>query len=110
VQIEVLSLLVGAARSAQAEEHPELGKVPLLPRSLRIELLDGGVALSRGLAQRRNQVFGAAGLWSWSLMTRRKQVSAIAIIVALPASADTVFDGIGATAAARDFMVDSGLI
>jgi len=38
--------MLDTERSAQAEEHPELGKVPLLPRSLRIELLDGGVALS----------------------------------------------------------------
>jgi len=43
-------------------------------------------------------------------MPRRKHVSAIALIVALPASADTVFDGVGAAAAAGDDVVDGRLI
>jgi hypothetical protein len=84
--------------------------VPLLPRSLRIELLDGGVALSRGFAQRRNKSFGGAGLWSWSLMSRRKHVEPIPRRIALAARTDQVLTGIGSTPAARDNVVDGGLI
>ena len=43
-------------------------------------------------------------------MPRRKDVSAITILVALPASADAIFDGVGASAAARYAVVDGGLV
>jgi hypothetical protein len=77
---------------------------------LRIQLLDCSVALSGGFAQRSNKIFGAGGLGCRSLMTGRKNVSAIAIVIALPASAYTIFDGIWAAATARNHVVDGGLI
>jgi hypothetical protein len=43
-------------------------------------------------------------------MPRAKDVSAIAVVVALAAGTDTVFDGVGTSAAARDTVVDSGLV
>lgn len=99
-----------AGRRPLAEEHLEVGKVLLLPRSLRIQLLDCGVALSGGLAQRRNKVFGGVGLWCRSLMPRREGVSAIAILIAPPTSAYTVFVIVWPTAATRDDVIDRGLI
>jgi hypothetical protein len=99
-----------AKRRPLAEEHPEVGEVLFLPRSLRIQLLDCGVALSGSLAQRRNKGFGGGGLGCWSLMTRREKVTAIAIVIALPTSAYTIFDGVWATAATRDDVIHGGLI
>lgn len=82
----------------------------LLPRSLRIQLLNCGVALSRGLAQRRDKIFGGGGLGCRALMTRREKITAIAIVIALPTSAYTVFDGVWPTAPTRDDVIHGGLI
>lgn len=73
--LEDVPVLPEAERSATGrrplvEEYPEVCKVPLVPRSLSIQLLDCGVALSGSLDQRRNKVFGRADLWGWSLMPR----------------------------------------
>jgi hypothetical protein len=84
--------------------------VPLLPRSLRIQLLDCGVALPGGLAQRRNKIFGGVGLGCWSLMPRRKDVSAISIRIAPPTGTYTIFVIVWPTAATRDDVIDGGLI
>jgi len=43
-------------------------------------------------------------------MTRANVVSAIAIVVALAAGADAVFDGVGTSATTRDTVVDGRLI
>ena len=43
-------------------------------------------------------------------MSRAKDVSAIAIVVALAAGTDTVFGGVGTSATARDTVVDGRLI
>lgn len=82
----------------------------LLPSSLRIQLLDCGIALSGSLAQRSNKIFGGGGLGCRSPMSGRKNVSAITFVIALPASAYAIFDGIWAAATARNHVVDGGLI
>jgi hypothetical protein len=72
-------------------------------------MLDCGVALRGYFSQRRNQICCRTGLGGRALMPR-KHVSAITVLVTLPASADTIFDNVGASPAARDTVVDGGLI